>query len=142
MPLITCTRVTIRNMGSSPQNPALGVRSNPGNPPSGIPTQEAAAKRSRSNNLNGAAATQPAAIPSSSDHGLQVRGPRSINIVAATRVTAATHGPAATEAPSGTSCSRSKEIGRIMAAISMSTVPETTGVMMRRSKGSQAPRAR
>ena len=142
MPLITCTSVTIRNIGSSAQNPALGVRSSPGNPLLGIPTQETVLKRSKSYSPNGTAATQPAAIPSSSDHGRQVRGPRSINIVAAISVTAATHGPAASDDPSGTSCNRSKAMGRIIAAISMSTVPETTGVMMRRSNGSHAANAR
>ena len=140
--LIACTRPTIRNIGSSPQKPAVGVRSSPGNRLSGIPTQGDATRCSKSYSPNGTAATHPAAIPISSDQGRQIRGARSINIVVTTNVTAATHGPAAKVAPSGTSFIRSKAMGRTMAAISMSTVPETTGVMMRRSRGSQAANAR
>ena len=140
--LIACTRTTIRNIGSRAQNPAVGVRSSPGKPRSGTPIHEAVTRRSKSYNPNGAEAAQPAAIPISRDHGRQVPGARSISIVDTNRVTAATNGPAATGAPSGTSVSRSKAMGRTMAAISISTVPETTGVMMRRSSGSQAATAR
>ena len=80
-------------------------------------------------------------MPVSSDHGRQFPGARSISIVEAKRVTAPTSGPETGDAPSGISSSRSKAMGRTMAAISMSTVPETTGVMMRRSSGSHAATA-
>ena len=57
-------------------------------------------------------------------------------------VTAATIGPETVDVPSGTSLRRSKHIGRISAAISMSTEPETTGVMSGRRSGSHATTAK
>ena len=52
-------------------------------------------------------------------------------------VTKAMKGPQVGSAPSGTSRIRSSAMGRTDTAISMSTVPETAGVMIRRSSGSQ-----
>ena len=57
-------------------------------------------------------------------------------------VTRATVGPVAPGASTGVSCTRSSATGRTVTAISISTVPETTGVMIRRSSGSQIASAR
>ena len=57
-------------------------------------------------------------------------------------VTAATTGPAAAGAPSAVSCTRSSATGRTETAISISTVPETTGVIIRLSSGSHKASAR
>ena len=67
---------------------------------------------------------------------------RSASPVAAASVSAATIGPEASGALPGISCTRSSAMGRMVTAISISTVPETTGVMMRRSSGSQTASAR
>ena len=60
----------------------------------------------------------------------------------AASVTAATTSPLALFASSGTSERRSIENGRTMVAISISTVPETTGVMTLRKKGSHVATTR
>ena len=64
------------------------------------------------------------------------RGARKASKVVAINVTRATTGPAATGAPSGISRIRSNAIGRTDTAISMRTVPDTTGVKTRRRNGS------
>ena len=51
-------------------------------------------------------------------------------------VTKATHSPASVGAPSGTSPNRSRQMGSTITAISISTVPDTVGVITRRSCGS------
>ena len=51
-------------------------------------------------------------------------------------------GPENPGAPSGISFTLSSAIGRTVTAISISTVPETTGVMIRRSTGSHMASAR
>ena len=73
----------------------------------------------------------------SGDHSRQAPEARSASAVATSSVTAATHGLAAAGASGGTSSSRSRAMGTTVEAISMITVPETTGVMIRRSSGSQ-----
>ena len=52
------------------------------------------------------------------------------------KVTTAITGPALTDASAGRSCTLSNAIGRTLTAINMVTVPETTGVTIRRSAGS------
>ena len=79
---------------------------------------------------------QPDANPISMDHGRQRGGARSTRAVDTISVTAATHSPANAGAPSGTSLNRSKQMGSTITAISISTVPDTVGVITRRSCGS------
>ncbi len=66
---------------------------------------------------------------------------RIASTAATVNVAAATDGPAASDAPSGTSFSLPTAIDMTVTAISMSAVPETTGVMIRRSSGSHAASA-
>ena len=61
-------------------------------------------------------------------------GVRSVSTTATTRVTAATVGPAASGAPAGSTLSWSVAIGSRVAATSIRTVPDTTGVMTRRQQ--------
>ena len=75
------------------------------------------------------------------DHKRQVPVARRPSPATATRVAPAVTGAAAGGVPSGTSDSMSKAIGMMVTAISMITVPETTGVRIRRSSDSRADRA-
>ena len=61
-------------------------------------------------------------------------GPRSTSAATTTRVVRAEAGAAALETPSGTSCRVSNITGMTVAAISMITVPDTTGVNILRSR--------
>ena len=63
------------------------------------------------------------------------------SITATASVATATAGPAAEGAPSGTSLSLSIAIAITVTAISMSAVPETTGVMTLLSSGSHCASA-
>ena len=74
-------------------------------------------------------------------HSRQTPEARIASTVAVTNVAAATDGPAASGAPSGTSFSLSTAMDMTVTAISMSAVPETTGVMILRSIGSHAASA-
>ena len=66
---------------------------------------------------------------------------RMASTTATARVAAATARPAAGGAPSGTSLSLSTATAMTVTAISMSAMPETTGVMTRLSRGSHPARA-
>ena len=131
------TRAITTKAGSRAQNSTPGVRSIPGNPPSGRPTQRASRMGWTSYAPNMTATAQPAAMPMSGDQTRQAPETRRARATTATRVTRATTGPAAPGADAGTSLTRPSATGRIVAASSMSTVPDTTGVMIRRSSGSQ-----
>ena len=90
---------------------------------------------------NGAERAHPAAIPISDVQILHEPLARSTIAEVTTRVTAATRGPAAGDAPTGTSWNRSNARGRTDTTISIRTVPETTGVTIRRRDGSHAASA-
>ena len=80
--------------------------------------------------------THPAIRASTGDQGRRTRGARKPSAVATASVTTATTGPTVFDAPSGASRIRSSTIGKIDTAMSMTTVPVTTGVIIRRSRGS------
>ena len=61
---------------------------------------------------------------------------RNVKITETSTVIPAMSGPAEAEAPAGRSWRVSKAIGKTLTAISIVTVPETVGVMIRRSVGS------
>ena len=73
----------------------------------------------------------------SGDHSRHTPEARKKSKVDTTSVTRATVGPAASGASEGMSSSRFRATGKMVAAISMSTVPVTTGVITRRKNGSQ-----
>ena len=85
---------------------------------------------------------QPAPIPIRGDQSRHAPETRSESPVAITSVTTATIGPENSGALLGTSCTLFSAIGRTVTAISMSTVPETAGVMIRGSRGSHMASAR
>ena len=61
---------------------------------------------------------------------------RNVTITETNRVAPAIAGPALTDASAGNVWTLSNAIGRMLTASSMVTVPETTGVTMRRIAGS------
>ena len=138
---IAPTRVTNTNAGSRAQNEAPRFHSNPFQPPAGTPTQGEEAIRSTSYNPNIDATPQPTTMPITGDHNLQAPLARRHSAATVTRVTPAVTGAAAGGVPSGTSDSIPNAIGMMVTAISMITVPETTGVRILRSSDSRADRA-
>ena len=77
-------------------------------------------------------------MPISGDHSRHAGGARNTSPVTVARVTSAATGAAAGAVPSGTCVSASNTRGITVTAINMITVPETTGVKMRRNSGSRA----
>ena len=77
-------------------------------------------------------------MPITGDHNLHAGGPRSTRAVTTISVAPAANGPAALETPSGTCPRVSNTIGMTVAAISMITVPDTTGVNIRRNRERRA----
>ena len=80
-------------------------------------------------------------MPMTGDHSRSDDGARSTSAATMARVVAAATGAATGDVPSGTSFSVSNTTGMTVAAISMMTVPETTGVNIRRSSESRAASA-
>ena len=80
-------------------------------------------------------------MPITGDQSRHAGGARSTRAATVKSVTAAVRAAASCDAPSGTSVSVSKTTGMTVAAMSMITVPETTGVKMRRSSESRAASA-
>ena len=88
-----------------------------------------------------AATTQPTPMLMSADQTRHMPDARRVSAADTASVTAATTGPDAWDLPSDTSASRSNTTGAMVTATSMSTVPDTTGVMMRLIRGSHAATA-
>ena len=132
------TRVTTTKAGSSAQNSTPGVSSIPGHASKGAPTQAASSTCCVSYSPKNAATAQPAAMPMTGDHRRNAGGARSTSPATTTIVTTAAIGAASGDVPSGTSFRASKTTGMTVAVISMMTVPETTGVRMRRISESRA----
>ena len=130
---IAPTSVTTTKAGSSAQNSTPGFTSKPGHEAKGAPTQDASSTGWRSNSPKAADTTQPTTIPMTGDHSLRAGGARSTSAATTTRVDRAAAGAAACDAPSGTSVNEPNTMGMTVAAISMITVPATTGVNIRRS---------
>ena len=80
-------------------------------------------------------------MPITGDQTRQVGGARSTSTTTVTMVTSAAAGAAACDISSPTSPMVSNTSGMTVAAISMITVPETTGVNIRRSTDSRAASA-
>ena len=80
---------------------------------------------------NDTAATQPTKMPITGPHSRMTPLARSTMSSVATMVAPAVTGAASDEAPSGTWRRRSNRRGMIVTAMSMITVPATTGVMIR-----------
>ena len=80
-------------------------------------------------------------MPITGDHSRNPGGARSTRAPTTTMVASAAAGAAACDVPSGTSVKESNTIGMTVAAISMITVPATTGVNIRRSSESRAASA-
>ena len=140
--LMAATTDTITNTGSSAQNRASGVRSMPGQAAtSGRSSQEASMTGRRSYSPNNTAAAQPARMPLSGAHSRQTPVARSTMPVATASVTPAAIRPPPSGAPAGTSVSLPTAIGITATAISMSAVPDTIGVTIRRRNGSHAAMA-
>ncbi len=135
------TKVTTTNAGSNAQNFSSGVRSSPGHEPKGTPTQGASNTGPTSYRPKTAATEQPTIMPMSGDHSRHAGGPRNTSPATVTRVARAATGAAACDAPSGASVIVSNTIGMTVAAINIITVPETTGVNIRRSSESRAASA-
>ena len=89
----------------------------------------------------GADTAQPTIIPATGDHNRHDAGARRTRTTTTRMVTTATRGGAAEAVPSGASLSMSNTMGMMVAAMSMITVPETTGVKMLRSTERRAARA-
>ena len=83
----------------------------------------------------------PPPIPMIGVQARSLRGARSMSATTASIVTAAIAGAAAGEALSGTRVSMAKPIGITVTETSASRVPETSGVMMRRSSARRAANA-
>ena len=107
----------------------------------GTPNHPALTTWSPLSTPNGAAAAHPARMLTKGATRLQRPPTRSIMMTETASVTPAMTGPAAGGAPAGRSRTVSKAIGRTLTAISIVTVPETVGVMIRRSVGSHRARA-
>ena len=135
------TSVTTANAGRSAQNSTLGVKSKPGHDPSGTPTQGASSICWMSYRPKGADTAQPTTIPITGDHNRQVGGARSTSTETVTIVATAAAGAAADDMSSATSPIVWKTSGITVAAISIITVPVTTGVNIRLSTDSRAARA-
>ena len=142
-PTILMPRTTLRitKAGRSAQNSVPGASASPGSRVSGRPNQAASMTRCMSYSPNGTEIAQPAAIPMGEVQILHVPRARSTMAAVTTSVTVATRGPATGEVPSGTSWNRSNARGRTETTISIRTVPETTGVTIRRKVGSHPARA-
>ena len=80
-------------------------------------------------------------MPMSGDHSRHADGPRKTSAATVTSVATAAAGAATPEAPSGTSTNVSNTIGITVTAISIITVPVTTGANIRRSSDSLAASA-
>ena len=89
----------------------------------------------------GADTAQPTIMPATGDHNRNDAGARRTRTTTTRIVTTATRGGAAEAVPSGASLSMSNTMGMMVAAMSMITVPETTGVKMLRSTERRAARA-
>ena len=77
-------------------------------------------------------------MPMTGDHSRHVAGARSTSAAMIPRVTIATAGAATGDAPSGTSFRVSNTMGITVTGINIITVPETTGVNIRRSRERRA----
>ena len=126
-------RVTNRNAGSSNQNSAPRDRPNSGRLPAGILIQGASSINAASYRPKNAAATHPAAMPISGAQSCRRPFAPKTRPTNTSRVSAALTGAAAGGAPSVANVSMSKATGMTATAISISTTPDTTGVIMRRS---------
>ena len=127
------------NAGRSAQNSTPSVTSNPGHDETeGMPSHAASSTFCTLYSPKGTATAQPTAMPMSGDHSRNAKGARNTSPVTVARVAKATAGAASDDVPSGTSFSVSNTIGITVTGISMITVPETTGVKMRRSSESRA----
>ena len=113
----------------------------PGQELAGTPTQAASATCWTSYRPNGAPTAHPTAMPMIGDQRRQAGGALRTRTATVTSVAAAVSGAAAPDVFSGAAVMVSKTIGMTVAAISMMTVPETTGVKMRRNRESRAESA-
>ena len=130
------TRVRIAKEGRIAQNSLPGTRSTLRSGISGTPNQPAAATRPPSMTPNGMATADPARMLM---NGAAIRHRPlacSVRTTDASSVMPAIAGPAIDGASSGRSCTVSNAMGSTLTAMSIVTVPETTGVMIRRSVGS------
>ena len=127
--------------GKRAQNSPLGVKSMLNEGMSGMPNHLAFAIRSALSTPKAAATADPATILMNGATMRQRPWTRSTTITDTSNVTAAIVGPAAGGVPAGTSWTLSKAMGRTLTAMSMVTVPATTGVMILRSVGSHQARA-
>ena len=84
------------------------------------------------------ATTQPTMMPMSGDQRRHAGDARKIRAATVPSVATAATGAAADAVPSGTCVSASNTSGITVTAISMITVPDTTGVKMRRNSGRRA----
>ena len=140
--LTAVTRLTITNTGSSVQNAAPGLRSSPGHAAtSGRSNQGGSRPRPASYTPRTAATAQPEAIPMSGAQNRKIPVARNASTVATPNVTAPENRPAPGDAPAGTTFSLPTATAMTVTAMRMSAVPDTTGVMMRRSSGSHAAMA-
>ena len=140
--LMAATTDTITNTGSNAQNRASGVGSMTGQAAtSGRSNQDASANARRSYSPKNRAAAQPARMPVSGAHSRQTPEARSTMPVATASVTPAAISPPAAGAPAGTSVNLPTAIGITATAISISAVPDTIGVTIRRRNGSHAAMA-
>lgn len=133
------TRVISTNAGSSIQNSAGKSSRIPGQEPAGSPIQGAAVTAETSTRPAMAAAMEPASTPSSGAHRRSMP-PEKIEMTTITRmVTATTRGTVALPSKAvGTRFIIPQATGATLRAISISTVPPTAGVRIRRSAGSLA----
>ena len=103
-----------------------------------MPTHGASSTGCVSYRPKGAAATQPTTIPISGDHSRHLGDARSTSAATVANVATAAIGAATGEVSSGTCVSASNTSGITVTAMSMITVPLTTGVKMRRNSWSRA----
>ena len=134
--LIMTARFTMTNPGRSAQNDVLRLRSNPGHEFEGMPTQGASPAPLKSYRPNGIATEQPARMPMTGDHCCKAGEANSLRLRQCPK-SLPTMGAPASGAPSGTSDSLPSTTEMIVDDSNMSTVPATTGVMIRRNSESR-----
>ena len=130
--------VATTNAGRSAQNLASTLKFKPGQEPLGKPIRGSDTKLLVSYRPNGTDTAVPTTIAMMGAHRRNWGGARRIRSTPTTNVAAAAQNAPTVELPSGMSVKDAKAIGITVAAINMMTVPETTGVKMRRSQDSLA----
>ena len=141
MVCIVQTRATNTNAGSRAQKSGVKRRSRAAHAGLGVPIQGARETRSKSYRPNVPATVDPATIPMIGAHSRARPFAVSVMPTMTTRVVNALSGAPSGGVPLGTLFSWSNMIGMTVTGVSISTVPVTVGVRMRRNSDRRAANA-